>query len=55
MKDSLNWWNKLSLEDKFYQVIPWLKGKGKNVTEIHPYNVSDNDIEEMYNIYNDLN
>lgn len=55
MKKSLEWWLTLTLEQKFYQVIPWLKAQGRNCTEVHPYDVSEDDIEEMYAIYLDLN
>lgn len=43
-----NWWNKLSLEEKFYNVIPWLKEKGINCTEKHPDSLSNQEIEEIY-------
>lgn len=45
---ALDWCNKLSLEEKFYQVIPWLKLKGLNVTERHPNDLTDKEIEDIY-------
>lgn len=45
---AMEWWNKLSLEEKFYKVIPWLKSKGINVTERHPNSLTGREIEEIY-------
>jgi hypothetical protein len=52
---AMEWWNSLSLEDKFYQVIPYLKGLGMNVTDRHPNSFTGSEIEKLYNIYLDLN
>lgn len=40
-------WNKLSLEDKFFLVIPWLKSQEINVTERHPNSLTGREIEEV--------
>ncbi len=46
--NAIQWWNKLSLEEKFYKVIPWLKSKGINVTERHPDSLTGREIQEIY-------
>lgn len=51
----LEWWDTLALEDKFYHVIPWLKGKGMNVTDKHPHTLKDDEIKDLFDIFNDLN
>lgn len=48
--EALAWWNSLTLEDQFYQVIPWLKSKGENVSSRHPSSLTGREIEELYNI-----
>ncbi len=50
MKEALEWYTTLSLEEKFYQVIPWLKEKGMNATDKHPHSLTGNEIKELYNI-----
>ena len=45
---ALDWFNSLSLEEKFYQVIPWLKLKGLNVTSRHPNSLTGREIEDIY-------
>lgn len=54
-ESAMDWWYSMDLEDKFYQVIPWLKGKGMNVADKHPYSLTDSEIEELHDIYNNLN
>ena len=45
---AINWFTKKSLEDQFYEVIPWLQRQGKNTTSIHPHSLSILDIEIIY-------
>lgn len=45
---ALKWWNNLTLEEKFYKVIPWLSDKGINVTERHPDTLTGREIEEIW-------
>jgi len=45
---ALDWFNSLSLEEKFYQVIPWLRLKGLNVTDRHPNSLTGREIEDIY-------
>lgn len=47
---AINWWNKLSLESKFYEVIPWLTSKDLGAAERHPNNLTGREIEELYRI-----
>ena len=47
---SMIWWNSLTLEEKFYKVIPWLKSKDINVTERHPNSLTGREIEEIFKI-----
>jgi hypothetical protein len=44
---AMEWWNNLSFEDKFYQVIPWLN---QNITDRHPDSLTGREIELLYNI-----
>ncbi len=48
MQEAIKWWTNLNLEDKFYQVIPWLKENNRNVTERHPHDLKDYEILELY-------
>lgn len=47
-KDAIKWWNKLSFENKFYEVIAWLKSKGLDTTSRHVNNLTGTEIEELY-------
>ena len=47
-EQALAWWNKLSLEEKFYKVIPWLKNQDINVAERHPNTLTGREIEEIW-------
>lgn len=40
-------WYKLTLEERFYKVIPWLRSKGLKANTFHPNDLSDNQIEEI--------
>lgn len=51
-KEFMTWWNKLTLEEKFYEVIFWLKKKGWNVTDRHPDSLTEKEIEEIFKIKN---
>ncbi len=50
---ALSWWNTLSLEEQFYQVIPWLKSQGMNVTDRHPDLLTGREIESLHKIKQD--
>jgi len=41
-------WHKLTLEEKFYKVIAWLKSKGLNTTDRHPNSLTGREIEEIW-------
>lgn len=45
---ALQWWNKMNLEEKFYEVISWLRDKNINVTEKHPNDLTETEIEEIW-------
>ena len=47
MNKAIKWWESLSLEDKFYKTIIWLKLQDKDVTEIHPYDLTKKQIREI--------
>lgn len=47
-EEILDWWNSMSLEEQFYKVIPWLNSKDKNVTSIHPNDLTILQIKEIY-------
>lgn len=47
-EQALEWWNKMSLEQKFYKVIPWLTSKELGASEIHPDHLTDYEIEEIW-------
>ena len=47
-EQAFKWWYKLTLEQKFYKTIAWLKSKDRNVTDIHPHNLTDIQILEIY-------
>lgn len=44
------WWDSLSFEDKFYKVIEWLEMQGRNVTDIHPNDITDDGIKEVHRV-----
>jgi hypothetical protein len=45
------WWARLSFEEKFYKIIPWLKSMEKNVTSVHPSEVTDKELIQIYNYH----
>ncbi len=47
-KAALLWWKYLTFEHRFYKVIEWLKYSGLNVTEKHPNNLTDAEIEAIW-------
>ena len=44
---AMSWWNKLSLEEKFYKITPWLKSKNYDCTDRHPDSLTGKEIEEI--------
>ena len=42
------WWKRLTLENKFYKVIPWLRSKGEEVTTKHPDELTSAEILEIW-------
>jgi hypothetical protein len=49
----LRWWLEMTLEEKFYKVIPWLKSKGMSATEIHPFDLKERGIKEIFHFHNE--
>ena len=49
-EQAMKWWNNMTLEEKFYKVISWLKGKDVNVTQRHPDSLTGSEIEEIYRL-----
>ena len=49
-EQAMKWWNNLSLEYQFYEVIPWLTSKGLGAAERHPSTLTGREIEELWNI-----
>jgi hypothetical protein len=47
-EQAMSWWNALTLEEKFYVVIPWLKSQNINVTDRHPNSLTGREIELLY-------
>jgi hypothetical protein len=47
-QQAMSWWNALTLEEKFYVVIPWLKSQNINVTDRHPDSLTGREIELIY-------
>lgn len=47
-KIALNWWNKLTFEDKFYQTISWLKTQNKDTTSKHPNYLTSSEIKQIH-------
>lgn len=47
-EQALAWWNRMSFEEKFYKVIPWLKDNGRDTTERHPNSLTGREIEEVW-------
>lgn len=45
---AMNWWNSLTLEQKFYKVIPWLKAQGLDTTDRHPDSLTGREIQEIW-------
>lgn len=48
--DHNKWWDSLSFEDKFYKVIEWLEMQGRNITDIHPNDITDQYIKEIHRV-----
>lgn len=42
------WWKGLSLERKFYKVIPWLKSKDMGAADKHPDDLTSSEILEVW-------
>lgn len=49
-EEALSWWNSMTLEEKFYKTIPWLRMQGRNVTERHPNELSVKEIISVYQV-----
>jgi hypothetical protein len=45
---SLLCWNGLTLEQKFYKVIEWLKAQKRDTTERHPNDLTGREIQEIW-------
>ena len=45
---ALDWWRSMTLEERFYKTIAWLKFHEKNTTERHPDNLTGREIEDIY-------
>lgn len=43
-----DWWDNLPFEAKFYAVIKWLKDKGEDTTSLHPDEVTNDQIKNIY-------
>lgn len=50
-KEAMSWWNTMTLEQKLYKVIPWLKSQGINVTERHPNSMTGREIQACYEFH----
>ena len=47
-KKAMEWWNKLSLEEKFYKTIPNKRFLGNDASR-HPDTLTGREIEMLYN------
>lgn len=47
----VTWWHSMTFEEKFYKTIAWLKSKNKNTTERHPYDLTNEEIQEVYQLH----
>jgi len=47
-EQAMEWWNKLTLEERYYKLIPWLKSKGLNITSRNPGSLTGSQIEEIW-------
>ncbi|XAI97291.1 hypothetical protein [Leptolyngbya phage Lbo-JY46] len=45
---AMSWWNDLSLEEKFYKVIPWLKKQNLGASDRHPSSLTGREIEQIW-------
>lgn len=45
---ALLWWNSLTLEQKFYKVIAWLKAQKRDTTERHPNDLTGREIQDIW-------
>ena len=52
---AINWWNKQNFQTKFFFVIEWLKAHNRDTTELHPDNMTDEDILSCCEFHNRLN
>ena len=48
---ALLWWNSMTLEEKFYATIAWLKDQNRNVSERHPHKLSVDEIVGVYQLH----
>lgn len=51
-KEAIEWWDSMSFEDQFFQVIEWLSSQKRDTTELHPHNATREDIAEMFCFFN---
>lgn len=51
---SMQWWNGLSFEEKFYYVIEWLNWKGVDTTSKHPNNLKPSEIQDIWTLNKSL-
>lgn len=48
---AMEWWNRMTLEQQFYQVIPWLKSNGMMADDRHPHSLTGREIEHLFEKY----
>jgi hypothetical protein len=48
---ALTWWEAIPFEIKFYRLGYWLDSKGRGVTSIHPDDVTNTQITEIYKFH----
>ena len=49
-KEAMSWWESMSFEDQFFQVIEWVSSQKRefDTTELHPHNATREDIAEIF-------
>lgn len=47
----VTWWHSMTFEEKFYKTIAWLKSKHRNTTERHPYDLTNEEMQEVYRLH----
>ena len=47
---AIEWWNKLTFEQKFYRTIAWLKANDRKTTDRHPNELTIEEICEIYEL-----